>query len=444
MTALYQAHRRRAARARPALASRARCRVAAKAPSTPPAPIVPPARVRYLAEIADVACATTMRAAPRRRPRVRARAPGAAPTAKRDAREGERRQAGAADVDRAPRRPRDAELAPRMRAACSTRGRDTVAAYSGDEHVVRVRDREIRTRAHARRRCRARKIRKVALPRFEDHGEILRWLMRENLPGSLPVSPRASSRSSARTRIRRACSRARAMPFRTNRRFKLLSEGMPAQAPVDRVRLGHALRRRSGRAPGHLRQGRQLGRVDRDARRHEGALRRLRPVRARHTSVSMTINGPAPTILAMFFNTAIDQQVERSSTPTRAARRPTTKRAEIARAALAERARHGAGRHPEGRPGPEHLHLLDRVRAEDDGRHPGVLRRPPGAQFLLGVDLRLSHRRSRREPDLAARLHARQRLHLRRGLSRARHARSTTSRRTCRSSSRTAWTRSTR
>ena len=42
---------------------------------------------------------------------------------------------------------------------------------------------------------------------------------------------------------------------------------------------------------------------------------------------------------------------------------------------LAERARHGAGRHPEGRPGPEHLHLLHRVLAEGDGRHRRVLRR---------------------------------------------------------------------
>ena len=41
----------------------------------------------------------------------------------------------------------------------------------------------------------------------------------------------------------------------------------------------------------------------------------------------------------------------------------------------AKRARHGAGRHPQGGPGPEHLHLLDRLRARDDGRHPGVLHR---------------------------------------------------------------------
>ena len=78
------------------------------------------------------------------------------------------------------------------------------------------------------------------------------------------------------------------------------------------------------------------------------------------TSVSMTINGPAPTILAMFMNTAIDQQLDKFAADN--GREPTDDEAQKIRAwALAERARHRAGRHPEGRPGPEHLHLLDRV-----------------------------------------------------------------------------------
>ena len=126
------------------------------------------------------------------------------------------------------------------------------------------------------------------------------------------------------------------------------------------------------------------------------------------TSVSMTINGPAPTILAMFLNTAIDQRVDRVRRRARArARRRRGGR--DPRVGARQRARHRAGRHPQGRPGPEHLHLLHRVLARDDGRHPGVVRRATGAQLLLGVDLRLSHRRSGREPDLAARVHARQR-----------------------------------
>ena len=82
--------------------------------------------------------------------------------------------------------------------------------------------------------------------------------------------------------------------------------------------------------------------------------------------------------------------------------------------------------------------------AEGDGRHPAVLRPPQRAQLLLGVDLRLSHRRGRREPDLAARVHARRTASpSSRPTSRA-ACTSTTSRRTCRSSSPTAWTPSTR
>ena len=182
------------------------------------------------------------------------------------------------------------------------------------------------------------------------------------------------------------------------------------------------------------------------------------------TRVSMTINGPAPMILAMFMNTAIDQQVEkylqadpdalgrraqqdrrRSSKASRARvrrraarrqrrprpgparhhRRPAGRRRDLRphprRRRCQHRARHRAGRHPQGRPGAEHLHLQHRVRAADDGRHPAVLRRPQGAQLLLGVDLRLPHRRSRGEPDQPARLHPEQRLHHRRVLPGARH-----------------------
>jgi methylmalonyl-CoA mutase len=83
----------------------------------------------------------------------------------------------------------------------------------------------------------------------------------------------------------------------------------------------------------------------------------------------MTINGPAPMILAMFLNTAIDQQVD--ALP-RARRAPSADEAADPGEHAPGGARHGPGRHPQGGPGAEHLHLLDRVRAEDDGRHPGV------------------------------------------------------------------------
>ena len=88
---------------------------------------------------------------------------------------------------------------------------------------------------------------------------------------------------------------------------------------------------------------------------------------------------------------------------------------------LVVRARHRAGRHPQGRPGAEHLHLQHRIRAAHDGRHPAVLRREEGAQLLLGVDQRIPHRRSRCESDQPACLHPVERFHDRRVLPRARH-----------------------
>ena len=136
------------------------------------------------------------------------------------------------------------------------------------------------------------------------------------------------------------------------------------------------------------------------------------------TSVSMTINGPAPTILAFFLNTAIDQQVDGFAE--REGREPGGRARGAHRVRAPERPRHGAGRHPQGGPGPEHLHLLHRVQPADDGRHPGVVHPAQGAQLLLGVDLRLPHRRGRGEPDQPARVHAGQRVHLRRVLPRAR------------------------
>ncbi len=146
-----------------------------------------------------------------------------------------------------------------------------------------------------------------------------------------------------------------------------------------------------------------------------------------------------PRVLPQHGDRPAGRRVRRAGGP--GAVRRGARRADGVRAG--ERAGHGAGRHPQGGPGAEHLHLLHRVLAADDGRHPGVVHRAPGPQLLLGVDLRLPHRRGRGEPHQPARVHPGERVHLRRGVPRPRHGRSTTSRRTCRSSSPTAWTPST-
>ena len=108
------------------------------------------------------------------------------------------------------------------------------------------------------------------------------------------------------------------------------------------------------------------------------------------TSVSMTINGPAPIVLAMFFNTAIDDHIARfeatEGRPASEEERARLTSEAIARCAAPSRPTSSRG------PSPEHLHLQHRVRDEDDGRHPAVVRRPPRAQLLLGIDQRLPHR----------------------------------------------------
>ena len=80
------------------------------------------------------------------------------------------------------------------------------------------------------------------------------------------------------------------------------------------------------------------------------------------TSVSMTINGPAPTILAFFLNTVMDRAVE--AWAAEQGREPSAEEADGIRAhGAAGRARHRPGRHPQGGPGPEHLPVLHRVLA---------------------------------------------------------------------------------
>ena len=121
---------------------------------------------------------------------------------------------------------------------------------------------------------------KVAAPQLAGWGDLLRFLLSENLPGRLSVHGgvfpyRREDEDPTRMFA------GEGTPERTNRRFHYLADGPAGDAALDRVRLRDALRRGPRRAARHLRQGRQLGRVDRDARRREEALLGLRPLRAR-------------------------------------------------------------------------------------------------------------------------------------------------------------------
>ncbi|MEZ0606128.1 methylmalonyl-CoA mutase family protein [Paraburkholderia sp. IW21] len=184
----------------------------------------------------------------------------------------------------------------------------TVAAYSGDEHVVRIREREVRT-ALTVTTLSGSQVRKVALPKFVDHGEILRWLMLDNLPGYFPFTAgvfpfRRENEDPTRMFA------GEGDPFRTNRRFKLLSEDMPAKrlsTAFDSVTLyGEEPHERPDIYGKVGNSGVSVATLDDMTTLYDGF-----DLCAPETSVSMTINGPAPTLLAMFFNVAIDQQIAR-------------------------------------------------------------------------------------------------------------------------------------
>ena len=180
--------------------------------------------------------------------------------------------------------------------------------YAGDEHVVKIRDREIRTNL-TYTTLSGNKVRKVALPRFEDHGEILRFLMLENVPGAFPYTAGVFPfKREGEDPTRMFAGEGDA--FRTNRRFKLVSQGMDAKrlsTAFDSVTLygaDPALRPDIYGKVGN--SGVSIATLDDMKVLYDGF-----DLCSPATSVSMTINGPAPTILAMFMNTAIDQQLDR-------------------------------------------------------------------------------------------------------------------------------------
>ena len=183
-----------------------------------------------------------------------------------------------------------------------------VESYSGDEQVVVVRDKEIHTQL-TRESLSGNKIPRVSLPRYADHGELVRFWRRENLPGFFPYTSgvfvfKRDGEDPARMFA------GEGDPFRTNRRFKLLS------ADGDATRLSTAFDSVTlyGRDPdprpdvyGKVgTSGVSVATLD-DMRALYDGFDLVSP----STSVSMTINGPAPTVLAFFLNTVIDQQVDK-------------------------------------------------------------------------------------------------------------------------------------
>ncbi len=182
----------------------------------------------------------------------------------------------------------------------------TLEAYAGDEYIVKIRDKEIRTQLTSQSLS-GTKIRKVILPKYTDDGEILRFLMKENVPGSFPYTAGVFAfKREGEDPTRMFAGEGDA--FRTNRRFKRVSEGMPAHrlsTAFDSVTLYGCDPDERPDIYGKIgNSGVSIATLD-DMKVLYDGFDLVCPT----TSVSMTINGPAPIILACYFNTAIDQQM---------------------------------------------------------------------------------------------------------------------------------------
>src|SRR6056297_503634 len=153
------------------------------------------------------------------------------------------------------------------------------------------------------------KLPKLAPPGYEDWGELLRFLLRENLPGAYPYTGGVYPyRREAEDPTRMFAGEG--MPERTNRRFHYLAGGHAAtrlSTAFDSVTLYGEDPDEQPDVYGRIgNSGVSIATLD-DMKRLYSGFDLCDP----STSVSMTINGPAPMILAMFMNTAIDQQVEK-------------------------------------------------------------------------------------------------------------------------------------
>ncbi len=182
------------------------------------------------------------------------------------------------------------------------------AQYTDEYYKFKVRDKEIKIKTHTESLSHL-QIPKVAVPRFEAWGEVLQWALSENFPGEFPYAAGIypfKREGEDPTRMFAG----EGGPERTNKRFHYVSKGLPAKrlsTAFDSVTL-------YGQDPDYRpdiygkvgNSGVSVACLD-DAKKLYSGFDLADP----KTSVSMTINGPAPTITAFFMNAAIDQQCEK-------------------------------------------------------------------------------------------------------------------------------------
>jgi methylmalonyl-CoA mutase len=185
---------------------------------------------------------------------------------------------------------------------------EKVEKYKNPIYSFKVRDKEIKIETHTKSLSHT-DIPKVALPKYEAWGDLLKWNLQENVPGEFPyTSGLYPFKRTGEDPTRMFAGEGG--PERTNRRFHYVSLGMPAKrlsTAFDSVTL-------YGNDPGHRpdiygkigNAGVSICCLD-DAKKLYSGFDLSHPM----TSVSMTINGPAPMLLGFFMNAAIDQNCEK-------------------------------------------------------------------------------------------------------------------------------------
>lgn len=179
--------------------------------------------------------------------------------------------------------------------------------YRNEYYIYKVRDKEIRVKTHTETLSHL-QIPKIAMPKYKGWGDILKWNLRENVPGEFPYAAGVfpfKRENEDPTRMFAG----EGGPERTNKRFHYLSRGLPAKrlsTAFDSVTLyGNDPDLRPDIYGKVGNSGVSICCLD-DAKKLYSGFNLADPA----TSVSMTINGPAPVLVGFFMNAAIDQQCE--------------------------------------------------------------------------------------------------------------------------------------
>ena len=180
--------------------------------------------------------------------------------------------------------------------------------YKNDIYTFKVRDKEIKIKTHVESLSHL-KIPKIVLPKYEAWGDLLFWSLQENVPGEFPFTAGIYPFKRAGEDPTRMFA-GEGGPERTNRRFHYVSIDSPAKrlsTAFDSVTLyGNDPDMRPDIYGKIGNAGVSICSLD-DAKKLYSGFELTNPM----TSVSMTINGPAPMLLGFFMNTAIDQECEK-------------------------------------------------------------------------------------------------------------------------------------